>query len=83
MKKISLLVVVLLLSACSKLTLTNYDSLELGMSVEEIEQIIGSVDECSETLGTRACYWGDKEGTYIKVTFVAGSAVAFSNQGIK
>ena len=73
----------MVLSACSKLTQKNYDSLEMGMTQEQVEKIIGSADNCSETLGTRSCLWGSEEGTYVKVSFVAKRAVTFSHEGLK
>lgn len=83
MKKTLLVVGLLLtLSACSKLTKTNYEQLEVGMSVEEIKAVLGNPDNCSETLGTDTCVWGDEEGAYIKVSFVADIALTFSNNGL-
>lgn len=87
MKKMKLISIAALatmvLSGCSKLTQKNYDSLEMGMTQEQVEEIIGSADNCSETLGTRSCLWGSEEGTYVKVNFVAKRAVTFSHEGLK
>lgn len=87
MKKMKLITIAaiatMVLSGCSKLTQKNYDSLEMGMTQEQVEEIIGSADNCSETLGTRSCLWGSEEGTYVKVSFVAKRAVTFSHEGLK
>ncbi|UAA38682.1 DUF3862 domain-containing protein [Paraneptunicella aestuarii] len=69
----------LLLTGCSKLNKENYDKLSMGMSLKEVEQVIGSHDECSSTLGTQSCIWGNDKAKYIKVSFVADAAVAFSS----
>lgn len=73
---------ILLLAACSKLTKENYDKLEVGMSQKEVNAIIGSSDNCSTTLGTLSCVWGDEQGKHIKVRFIADAAVTFSNNGL-
>ena len=73
---------VVLLSACSKVNKENYDKLELGMSKEEVQAVIGGSDNCDETMGTLSCVWGDKDGKHIKVLFVADAAVNFSNSGL-
>lgn len=72
----------LLLTGCSKLNKENYDKLEMGMSLQEIEAVLGSHDNCSSALGTQSCLWGKENGTYIKVSFVAGAAVTFSSEGL-
>lgn len=82
MKKACVVVVMsLLLAACNSLSVANYDRLKLGMSYEEVSDVIGSTDSCSEALGTRTCTWGD-EAKQIKVVFVAGRATLFSHKGL-
>ena len=84
LKKLAVIAVSgLLLAACSKLNKANYDMLEMGMSQDEVKAVIGEPANCSETLGTTSCLWGDEEGTYVKVTFIADNAVTFSNNGLK
>lgn len=84
MKKIGIfLAVVFTLSACSKLNKENYEQLKMGMSQEEIQGVIGKPDNCSETMGTKSCIWGNEDATHIKVTFVADNAATFSNNGLK
>ncbi|BDX06397.1 DUF3862 domain-containing protein [Planctobacterium marinum] len=73
----------LLLSACSKLTKENYELLEMGMSQEEIQAVIGKPDNCSETLGTKSCIWGSEEGKNITITFIGDNATTFSNDGLQ
>ena len=83
MKKVLVLAAVLALSACSKLSTENYNKLEMGMNMDEVKAIIGSPDNCSETLGVKSCIWGKEDGTYIKVSFAGDNAATFSNNGLK
>ena len=77
------IVVLLLLSACSKLTMENYDQLKTGMEYDEVVDIIGSPDSCSEKFGTRSCIWGDSEGSHIKAQFLKSTAILFTHNKLK
>ena len=57
----------LALTACSKLTKENYDKLEMGMSQDEVEAILGSADNCGKTMGTMACTWGNEDSKHVKI----------------
>ena len=81
--KLLLLISLLALASCSKLTKQNYDLLELGMGLDEVKAVLGEPGNCSETLGTKSCIWGEEEGSFIKVSFVADNATLFSNNGLK
>lgn len=82
MKKVcAVLAMSLLLAACNSLSVANYDRLKVGMSYEEVSNIIGGTEGCNEALGTRTCTWGDAE-KQIKVIFVAGRATLFSHKGL-
>lgn len=69
------------LAGCSKLTQENYQLLETGMEYDEVVSLIGSPDNCSETLGVKSCIWGS-ESKNIKVKFLADKATIFSNSGL-
>lgn len=71
----------MLLAACSKVTLENYDRLKIGMDYDEVVAMIGDPTECSEALGTRACRWGNNRRN-IKVTFFGSKATLFSAEGL-
>ena len=75
-------ILVLLLAACSKLTLENYDRLKSGMSYQEVKEILGAPSQCSEVLGVKSCTWGDDQ-RFIKVNFVGDQVLLFSAQGIR
>ena len=68
----------LALSACSKLTKENYDKLEMGMSQEEVEAVIGSADNCGKTMGTLACTWGDENAKHVKIVFMGDKAITLT-----
>ena len=82
MKKIMLLAVLLSLAGCSKLTEANYAKLKSGMTIDEVEAVIGSADRCEETLGFRACEWGDQEH-YIHVKYIGEKSVSISKKGLR
>ena len=73
----------LALSACSKLTKENYDKLEMGMSQEEVEAVIGSADNCGKTMGTLACTWGDENAKHVKIVFMGDKAITFNYEGLE
>lgn len=83
MKRIGAAVATLLLLAgCSKLTNENYKKLAAGMEYDAVVAVIGTPDNCSETLGVKSCVWGD-DSKNIKVKFVADKATLFSNSGLQ
>lgn len=74
--------VLLLLAACSKLTLENYSQLKMGQKYEEVTALIGEPARCDETLGVRSCTWGDEQKG-ISVNFFGGQVVLFSAHNLK
>lgn len=72
----------LALVGCGKVNKENYDKLSVGMDYEEVTGVIGDPENCSETLGTKRCTWGD-DSKNIKVSFIANKATLFSNDGLK
>ena len=73
----------LALTACSKLTKENYDKLEIGMTQDEVEAILGSADNCGKTMGTMACTWGNEDSKHVKIVFMGDKAVTFTYDGLK
>ena len=70
------------LVGCSRLTEANYVKLKAGMSYEEIAQVLGRADQCSETLVLKHCAWGNAERG-ITADFVADKALMFSSNNIR
>ena len=67
---ITLITAALLLAACSKLNMENYSKIKTGMKYDEVIQLIGKPDTCSETLGVKSCQWGDEQ-SHVQVNFVS------------
>ncbi len=78
-----LLISILNLSGCTKLTKANYDKIEMGMVKSDIEILLGTADSCDKYFGTYTCIWGKEEGRHIKISFIAGRASVFSHDGLE
>jgi hypothetical protein len=72
----------LLLSACSKVTEENYAKLSAGMAKAEVQALLGAPSECSGALGISSCNWGDDK-TSISVQFAGDKVLLFSGRGLK
>lgn len=81
MRVLILLAAALVLAACSKLTEANYAKLKSGMTIEEVEAVMGSADKCDEALGFRSCEWGDEQ-KYIRVKYMGEKVIALSKKGL-
>ena len=74
--------VMLLLLGCSKLTLENYNKISMGMSYDEVTQLIGKPGSCDDLMGVRSCQWG--EGNHAaRVSFVSGKVLLFSSSNLQ
>lgn len=82
MKKLLLIAVVLIFAGCSKVSKENYDKLSVGMSYDDVVSILGSADNCNESIGVQSCKWGNDK-SYVSVQFIGGKASLFSNKNIK
>ena len=82
-RAVVILTILISLTACSKLNLDNYKMLKAGMSYEEVTDIIGAPESCSENFASRSCIWGDDEGMNIKASFVSDNAISFSHDKLK
>lgn len=71
-----------LLLGCSKLTLENYNKIAVGMSYDEVTQLIGKPDRCDDVMGVRSCTWGDEKRS-VQVNFVASKVLLFSSNNLK
>lgn len=74
--------VILLMLGCSRITLENYNKISMGMSYEDVIQLLGSPDRCDDMMGVRACQWGDEKRS-IHVNFVAGKVLLFSSSNLQ
>jgi len=72
----------LVMLGCSKITLENYNKISVGMSYDEVTQLIGPPDECDDVMGVRNCLWGDEKRA-IKVSFVGSKVLLFSSSNLQ
>lgn len=72
----------ILLAACGKLTVENYDKLKVGMPYTEVKQLLGTPAHCSDVLGVKSCTWGD-ETRHITVNFIGDQVVIFTAENIR
>jgi hypothetical protein len=76
------LLLAILLSACSRLSLENYDRVSMGMSYAEVTDILGKPDTCSDAMLVRTCRWGT-DARHASVNFVADKVVLHSAEGLQ
>jgi len=81
-RSLVVMLTMLLIAGCGKLTMENYNKLKMGMSYDEVVKIIGSPDKCSEAMGMRNCQWSDEKKS-INVTFAGDKALVFTCDGIR
>jgi len=79
---ITLLVLLAMLSGCSKLTADNYAKLKTGIEYSEVVRILGTPDSCSEALFVKSCVWGNEQKN-ITVNFLSDKAILSSCRNIK
>jgi hypothetical protein len=76
------LMAVALVVGCSKINKDNYDKIEVGMTYDEVEAILGTPDEVTDAIGTKSCVWG-AGAEVISIKFVADNVVFHSAKGLK
>ena len=79
---LALLTTLFLTAGCSKVTMENYDKLEMGMEYNEVTALLGNPNSCTESLGVKSCIWGN-ETRNIKINFLGDQIVVFSSTGLK
>ena len=78
--------VLLLLSACSRVTQESYDKLSMGLKYSKVVEILGEPDSCNELMKIKHCVWGDPSddgGPSISVNFVGDDVALFSNTALQ
>ncbi len=87
MKKSKLFCLILLvwlsitMAGCSRINKENYQKLEVGMSYQEVTELLGEPDQCNAILNAKSCVWQDKDKS-ITVRFIGDKTVLFSSEGI-
>jgi outer membrane protein assembly factor BamE (lipoprotein component of BamABCDE complex) len=68
--------------ACDNLSQENYNKIKVGMSLQEVEKLLGSSPTCDSAVGMKNCTWGTAE-KHVKVQFVADKVAMYSAKGLK
>ena len=76
------LAVCLLTVGCDNLSQENYSKIKVGMSLQEVEKLLGSSPTCDSAVGMKNCTWGTAE-KHVKVQFVADKVAMYSAKGLK
>lgn len=82
MKQLTLIAGLLFLAGCTHVNQDAFSQLDVGMSIEDVEGILGKPNNCKTTLGNRECTWvdGDRE---IRVSYIDNKVVVFSGNGLQ
>ena len=80
--RLTLLIPLVLVAACSKVTIENYDQLKVGMTFAEVKKMLGDPAKCDEIIGVRFCEWGDAP-RQIKINFAGDHLVLHAATGLK
>ncbi|MDD5035007.1 MAG: DUF3862 domain-containing protein [Methylococcaceae bacterium] len=69
------------ITGCSKVNKENYDKLKVGMSYEEVTQLLGQPEQCQTVVVVKNCTWGKAPKT-ITVQLVADKVGLFESSGL-
>lgn len=76
-----LVVAMLTVFGCSKLSQENYDKISIGMEYQEVIERLGNPDECKSVLNAKNCIWGDSSKN-ITIKIIADKVVFLSSTGL-
>ena len=79
---LAVMMIVLLIAGCSKLSMKNYEKLKMGMAYNEVVSTIGAPDKCSDVIGMKNCEWGNEKKS-INVTFAGDKVLFFTCNGLR
>jgi len=77
-----LFLLLLALTGCSKLTLENYNKIEVGMHYDEVTRLIGAPTSCDDVMGLRSCAWGDEQRS-ATVTFAGDKVLVHASRNLR
>jgi hypothetical protein len=69
-------------TGCDNLTQENYNKIKVGMSLPEVEKLLGPSPTCDSAVGMKNCTWGSAE-KHVKVQFIADKVALHSAKGLK
>lgn len=76
------LAALVLLVGCNRLTMENYQKIQVGQQYAAVVEILGKPDSCSEALFVRNCVWGDEKKN-ITVSFLSDKVILSTSQNIR
>jgi len=71
-----------LLSGCSRLTAENYNKLRIGMSYDNVANIIGNPSGCDDVMTVKRCTWRTGERS-ITIGFISNQAVWLNSENLR
>ena len=66
---------------CTHVNQDAFSQLDAGMSIEDVEGILGKPESCRDQLGRLECIWRDK-GREIRVSYIDQKVVVYSASGL-
>lgn len=81
MKKLLIIAAMLSLTACSKVTMENYEKIKIGMDKSVVVAMLGEADNCVEKTLHTNCVWGN-DAKNIKITLVSNKVTLYSKMGL-
>ncbi|MET4693188.1 hypothetical protein [Endozoicomonas lisbonensis] len=76
------LVVVASVAGCTHINQDAFSQLDAGMSIEDVEGILGKPESCRDQLGRLECIWRDKDRE-IRVSYIDQKVVVYSASGLQ
>ena len=71
-----------ILAGCTHVNQDAFSQLDAGMSIEDVEGILGKPQSCHDQLGRMECVWKDKDRE-IRVSYVNQKVVVYSTSGLQ
>lgn len=82
LRMILVLACLALVFGCSKLTMENYQKIEVGLEYPAVVEILGKPDNCSEALFVRNCIWGNEKKN-ITVSFLNNQVILLTSTNLR
>lgn len=82
LRMILVLACLALVFGCGKLTMENYQKIQVGLEYPAVVEILGKPDNCSEALFVRNCIWGN-EKTNITVSFLNNRVILLTSTNLR
>ena len=71
-----------ILAGCTHVDQYAFSQLNAGMSIEDVEGILGKPQSCRDQLGRMECVWKDKDRE-IRVSYVNQKVVVYGASGLQ